>query len=76
MRLQDDTATNDAKVVIEEPFNRFKCQHNADDGEPSDYTKHLISHLPKLYNRTQRCDVHRTPFTIRELDEVLHNLKP
>ena len=37
---------------------------------------HTISHLPKLYPRTQRRDVHCTPFTILELDEVLHKLKP
>ena len=36
----------------------------------------LISHLPKLYNPTQRRDMHRTPFTIRELDEVLYKLPP
>ena len=38
--------------------------------------KELISHLPKLYNRTQRRDMHRTPFTIRELNEVLYKLQP
>ena len=35
----------------------------------------LISHLLKLYNRTQRRDMHRTPFAIRELDEVLYKLQ-
>ena len=68
--------TNDCKVVIEEVLNNFKRQHNAEDGELSDYTIHLISHLPKLYNWTQRHGIHRTPFTIREIDEVLHKLKP
>ena len=75
VRLQDGTVTNNPKVVIEEVLTSFKSQHNAEDAELSDYTKHLISHLPQLYNRAQRCDVHRTPFTIRELDEVLHKLK-
>ena len=28
------------------------------------------------YNRTQRRNIHRTPFTIQELDKVLHKLKP
>ena len=32
--------------------------------------------MPKLYNRTQRRDMHRTPFTVRELDEVLYKLQP
>ena len=76
VRLQDGTLTNDPKVVIEEVLNSFKRQQNAEDGELSDYTKHLISHLPQVYNRAQQRDVHRTPFTIRELDEVLHKRKP
>ena len=76
VRLQDGTVTNDPSVVIEEVLNNFKRQHNTEDGELSAYTKELISHLPKLYNRTQRRDMHRTPFTIRELDEVLQKLKP
>ena len=73
VRLQDGTVT---KVVVEEVVNSFKQQHNAEDRDLSDYTKHLISHLPKLYNPTQRRDIPRAPFTIRELDEVLHKLKP
>ena len=68
MRLQDSTVTNNPKVVIEEVLNSLKRQHNAEDGELYDYTKHLILHLPQLYNRTQRRDVHRTPFPILELD--------
>ena len=68
--------TNEPRVVIEEVLNSFKRRHNAEHGESSNYTKNLISHLPKLYNRTQRRDVHRTPFTMRELDEVLDKLKP
>ena len=36
----------------------------------------LISHLPKLYNQTQRRDMHRIPFTIREFHEVLYKLQP
>ena len=62
VHLQDGTAANDPKEVIEEVLNSFKRQHNAKDGELSDYTKNLISHLPKPYNRTQRRDIHRTLF--------------
>jgi hypothetical protein len=76
VRLQDGTVTNDPKVVLEEVLNSFLRQHNTEDGELSAYTEELISHLPKLYNRTQRRDMHRTPFTIRELDEVLYKLQP
>ena len=68
--------TNDSKVVLKEVLNSFLRQHNTEDGELSAYTEELISHLPKLYNRTQRRDMHRTPFTIRELDEVLYKLQP
>ena len=67
--------TNDPKVVIEEVVSSLKRRHNAEDRELSDYTKHLISQLSKPYNRTQRGDIHSTPLTIRELDEVLHKLK-
>ena len=76
VRLQDGTVSNDPEVVIAEVLNSFKRRHNAEHRELSDYTENLIPHLPKLYNRTQRRDIHRTPFTMRELDEVLHNLKP
>ena len=68
--------TNDPKVVLEEVLNSFLRQHNTEDGEPSAYTEELIFHLPKLYNRTQRRDMNRTPFTIWELDEVLYKLQP
>ena len=68
--------TNDPKVVLEEVLNSFLRQQNTEDGELSAYTEELISHLPKLYNRTQRRDMHRTPFAIRELDEVLYKLQP
>ena len=76
VRLQDGTVTNDPKVVLEEFPNSFLGQHNTEDGELSAYTEELISHLPKLYNRTQRRDMHQAPFTIRELDEVLYKLQP
>ena len=76
VRLQDCTVTNDPKVVLEEVLNSFLRQHNTEDGELSAYTEELISHLPKLYNWTQRRDMHRTPFTIRELHEVLYKLQP
>ena len=76
VHLQDGTVTNDPKVVLEEVLNSFLRQHNTEDGELSAYTENLISHLPKLYNPTQRRDMHRTPFTIRELDEVLYKLQP
>ena len=76
VRLQDSTVTNDPKVVLEEVLNSFLRQHNTEDGELLAYTEELISHLPKLYNKTQRRDMHRTPFTIRELDEVLYKLQP
>ena len=68
--------TNVPKAVLEEVLNSFLRQHNTEDGELSAYTEELISHLPKFYNRTQRRDMHRTPFTIRELDEVLYKLQP
>ena len=76
VRLQDSTVTNDPKVVLEEVLNSFLRQHNTGDGELSAYTEELISHLPKLYNRTQRRDMHRAPFTIRELNEVFYKLQP
>ena len=50
--------TNDPKVVLEEVLNSFLRHHNTDDCELSAYTEELISHLPKLYNRTQRRDMH------------------
>ena len=74
--LQDGTVTNDPKVVLEEVLNSFQRQHNTEDEELSAYTKELISHLPKLYNQTQLRDMHRTPFTIRDFDEVLYKLQP
>ena len=76
VHLQDGTVTNDPKVVLEEVLNSFLRGHNTEDGELSAYTEELISNLPKLYNRTQRRDMHRTLFTIRELDEVLYKLQP
>ena len=76
VRLQDGTVTNDPSVVMEEVLSSFKRQHNTEDGELSNYSKKLTSHLPTIYNRTQRHHIHRTPFTIRELDEVLHKLMP
>ena len=76
VRLQDGTVTNDPKVVVEEVLNSFQRQHNTEDGELSVYMKKLISHLPKPYSQTQRRDMHQTPFTSRELDEVLYTLQP
>ena len=76
VRLQDGTVTNDPKVVLEEVLNSFLRQHNTEDGELSAYEEELITRLPKLYDRTQRRDMHRTQFTIRELDEVLYKLQP
>ena len=76
VRLQDGTVTNDSKVVLEEVLNSFQRQHNTEDGELSAYMEELLLHLPKLYNRTQQRDMHRTPFTIPELDEVLYKLQP
>ena len=58
VRLQNGTVNNDAKVVLEEVLNSFLRQHNTEDGELSAYTEELISHLPKLYNLTQRRDMH------------------
>ena len=75
VRLQDSTVTNEPKVVLEEVLNSLQRQNNTEEEELSAYTEKLISHLPKLYNRTQRRDMHRTPFTIRELDEVLYKLQ-
>ena len=54
VHLQDGTVTNAPKVVLEEVLNSFHRHHNPEDGEQSAYTEELISHLPKLYNRTQR----------------------
>ena len=68
--------TNDPKVVLEEVLNSFLRQHTTEDGELSAYTEELISHLPKLYNRTRRRDMRRTPFTIQDLDEVMYKLEP
>ena len=76
VRLQHGTVTNDPTVVHEEVLNSFLRQHNTEDGELSAYTEELICPLPKLYNSTQRRDMHQTPFTIRELDEVLYKLQP
>ena len=76
VRLQNSTVTNDPKVVLEEVLNSFQRQHNTEDGELSAYTEESIWHLPELYNRTKRRDMRRTPFTIRELDEVLYKLQP
>ena len=50
--------TNDPKVVLEEVLNSFLRQHNTEDRKLSPYTEKLISHLPKLYNRTQQRDMH------------------
>ena len=53
VRLQDGTVTNDPQVVLKEVLNSFLRQHNDEDGDLSAFTEELISHLPKLYNRTQ-----------------------
>ena len=76
VRLQNSTSTNDPKVVLEEVLHSFQRQHNTEDEELSAYMEELIWHLPKLYNRTQRRNMHRTRFTIQELDEVLYKLQP
>ena len=73
VRLQDGTVTNDPRVVLQEVLNSFQRQHNTEDEELSAYTEELISHLPKLYNRTKRRDMHRNPFTIWEFDECCTN---
>ena len=66
--------TIDPNMVIEEVLNSFKRQHNAEEGELSDYTKNLISLVPTLYNQTQRREMHRTLFAIPEVHELLHKL--
>ena len=76
VRLQDGTVTNNPKAVLEEVLHSFRRQHSTKEEELSAYTEELISYLPRLYNQTQRQDMHRTPFTIRELDEVLYKLQP
>ena len=76
VRLRNSTVTKDPKVDQEEVLNSFQRQHNTEDEELSAYTQEWISHLPKLYNRTQRRDMHRTPFSIQELHEVLYKLQP
>ena len=47
------SAFNNPKVVLEEVLNTFQRQRNTEDEELSASTDDLISHLPKLYNRTQ-----------------------
>ena len=76
VRLQKGTVTNDPRVVLEEVLSIFQRQNHTEDEKLSAYTEELISHLPKLYNRTQRQDMHHIPFTIREVDEVLYKLQP
>ena len=76
VRLQNCTVTKDPKVVLEEVLDSFQRPHNTEDEELSEYKEELISHLPQLCKRSQRRDEHRTPFTIRELDEVLYKLQP
>ena len=76
VRLRNATVTDDPKVVLEEVLNSFQRQHNTEDEELSAYTEEWISHFPKLYKQTQPRDMHSTPFTIRELDEVLYTLQP
>ena len=73
VRLQNGTVTNDPKVEV---LNSFQRQQNTKDEELSAYTEVMISHLTKLYNQTQRQDMHRTPFIIQELDVVLYKLQP
>ena len=75
VRLQKGTVPNDPKVVLEEVLNSIQRQHNTEDEELSAYTEEWISHLAKLYKRTQRPDMHRTPLTIQELDELLYKLQ-
>ena len=74
VRFQDVMVTNNPKMIIEEVVNSFQRQHNAEDGELSNYTKNLISHLSKLCNLTQRRKIHHMPLTLQELNEVLHKL--
>ena len=66
---------NDPNVVIEDVLNSFKRQHDMEDVELSAYTKEVISHPRTIYTRAQQRDMHRTPFTIREVNEVLQKLK-
>ena len=75
LRPQNGTVTNDPKVVLEEVPNSFQHQHGTEDAKLSASTEELISHMPKLYNRTQRRNMHRTRFIIRDLDEVLYKLQ-
>ena len=63
-------------MVPEEVLISFQRQHNTEDEALSAYTEELISHLPNLYNRTQRRDMHRIAFAIPELNEVLYKLQP
>ena len=60
---------------MKEVLDSFQRQHITEDGELSAYTKELISHLPRLYNRPQRRDMHRIPFTIGQLDAMLLRLQ-
>ena len=76
VRLRNSTVTNNPKVFLEEVLKSFQRQNNTEEEELSAYTEELTTHLPKLYNRTQRRDMHGTPFTIREPDEVLYKLQP
>ena len=76
VRLQNKTVNNDPEVVLEEVPNSLQHQQKNEDEKLSAYTEEFLSHLPKVYNRTQRQDMHHTPFTIRELDRVLYKLQP
>ena len=75
VRLQDGSISNDPGIVMVEVLQSFRRQQNTADRKLSNYTKELISHVPQLYNRTQRRDMHRIPFTMRELDAVLLKLQ-
>ena len=60
VRLQSGTVTNHPKMVLEEVVKSFQREHNTEEEELSAYTEELISHLQKLYNRTQRRDMHQS----------------
>ena len=46
--------SSDPEIVMEEELKSFRHQQTTADGEQWDYTKVLISHLPQLYNRSQK----------------------
>ena len=61
MGLADGFMTNGPAIVLQNVQQSFQIQHNAGDGELSDYTKELISQLPRVYNQVHQRDMQFAP---------------